>query len=67
MGENIKTYQSELAHFIEETKLLGRISNGEFKPLKISTIKNYISTVMNEDKKEKKHKKHVEKNKKKQY
>lgn len=52
MGININTYQVGLVNFIANKELLGRIVNGEYKPLKTSTIANYVSTVMSEKKKE---------------
>jgi ribosomal protein S17E len=49
---NMNTYQIELVNFIANKKLLGHIVDGEYKPLKASTIANYVSTVMSEAKKE---------------
>lgn len=49
---NMNTYQIELVNFIANKKLLGHIVDREYKPLKASTIANYVSTVMSEAKKE---------------
>jgi len=54
MGRNIKTSQVSLARFIAKTKILGYIVDGKYKPLNISSITNYISTIINEDRKVKK-------------
>ena len=53
MGTDMKTYQVELVHFIAKKKLLGHIVDGKYKPLKASTIANYVSTIISEEKKEK--------------
>ena len=54
MGKNIKTSQASLARFIAKTEILGYIVDGKYKPLNISSITNYISTIINEDRKVKK-------------
>jgi len=51
MGRNIKTSQVSLARFIAKTEILGYIVDGKYKPLNISSITNYISTIINEDRK----------------
>ncbi len=50
MGENIKTCQASLARFITEKEILIHGINGEYKALKYSTIKTYISQIWNEEK-----------------
>ena len=54
MGRNIKTSQVSLARFIAKAEILGYIVDGKYKPLNISSITNYISTIINEDRKVKK-------------
>ena len=49
MGEDFKTYQASLARFIFERNTLIHIVNGEYKQLKYSTIKTYISQIWNEE------------------
>lgn len=50
MGENLKTCQASLARFVTEKEILIRCINGEYKALKYSTIKTYISQIWNEEK-----------------
>ena len=50
MGENLKTCQANLARFITEKGVLVHCINGEYKSLKYSTIKTYISQIWNEEK-----------------
>lgn len=54
MGRNMDTSQVKLARFIANKELLGYVVDGKYKPLKFSTIINYISTIVNEDKNVKK-------------
>ena len=49
MGEDLKTCQASLARFIFERNTLIHIVNGEYKQLKYSTIKTYISQIWNEE------------------
>ena len=49
MWENIKTCQASLARFIAEKEILGHLVEGEYKPLKTSAIKTYISKIWNEE------------------
>ena len=49
MGENLKTCQANLARFITEKGVLVHYINGEYKSLKYSTIKTYISQIWNEE------------------
>ena len=49
MGENLKTCQASLARFVTEKEILIRCINGEYKALKYSTIKTYISQIWNEE------------------
>ena len=50
MGENLKTCQANLARFITEKGVLVHCINGEYKSLKYSPIKTYISHIWNEEK-----------------
>lgn len=61
MGRNIKTSQVSLARFIAKAEILGYIVDGKYKPLNISSITNYISTIINEDRKVKKKGKGIKK------
>lgn len=47
---NIHTTQKHIAQMIADMNLLVYLSNGEYKPLLVSTITTYISTILNEDK-----------------
>ena len=49
MGEDLKTCQASLARFVTEKEILIRCINGEYKALKYSTIKTYISQIWNEE------------------
>ena len=49
MVEDFKTCQASLARFIFERNTLIHIVNGEYKQLKYSTIKTYISQIWNEE------------------
>lgn len=49
MGEDLKTCQASLARFIFERNTLIHIVSGEYKQLKYSTIKTYISQIWNEE------------------
>lgn len=49
----IHTSQKHIAQMIADMKLLVYLSNGKYKPLLVSTITTYISTILNEDKKKK--------------
>ncbi|EXZ06898.1 hypothetical protein M072_0683 [Bacteroides fragilis str. DS-208] len=52
--QNIKTCKDSLARYIEEKELLGKMTNGVFKPLVFSTIRNYVNEVWNDMERKKK-------------
>ena len=60
--QNINTCQASLARYINEKRLIGNIKNGVFKPLSISSILVYISSIWEEMEKDKPHKAIIRKN-----
>ncbi|MFK2253428.1 hypothetical protein ACIXNM_21230 [Bacteroides fragilis] len=52
--QNIKTCKDSLARYIEEKKLFGKIRNGVFKPLVLSTIRTYVNEIWNKMERKKK-------------
>ncbi|EXZ01296.1 hypothetical protein F7887_10925 [Bacteroides fragilis] len=60
--QNINTCQASLARYINEKRLIGNIRNGVFKPLSISSILVYISSIWEEVEKDRQHKPAIHKN-----
>ncbi|MCY6333422.1 hypothetical protein OXV64_22230 [Bacteroides fragilis] len=60
--QNINTCQASLARYINEKRLIGNIKNGVFKPLSISSILVYISSIWEEVEKNRQHKPAIHKN-----
>ena len=60
--QNINTCQASLARYINEKRLIGNIKNGVFKPLSISSILVYISSIWEEVEKDRQHKPAIHKN-----
>ena len=52
--QNIKTCKDSLARYIEGKKLFGKIRNGVFKPLVLSTIRTYVNEIWNKMERKKK-------------
>lgn len=48
---NKRTSQKDIAQMIADMEILVYRSNGEYKPLRASSIATYISIILNEDKK----------------
>ena len=60
--QKINTCQASLARYIYEKGLIGNIKNGIFKPLSISSILVYISSIWEEIEKDKPQKAIIRKN-----